>query len=516
MKTALRIFALILSCLAAMSGKVLAQSSGKPHAPRTQGTLLITKIPIDDPRSVNPWGLAAAVAGANKIWFTDPAFSQVGSFTLDGVFTKFKLTDATSPSIHVAPLSIVEGRDGNAWFSAIFIDANGAPLNRDSIGKVTPAGMVSYFQLPTGNGCQGFFQLNNCAITNGPDGNLWVAESAQGKVAKVTLSGQVTEFQVRPPDSFGGLMGFVLAADGNFYAPDYNGSSIWKISPQGNATELKIPVLFPQPWGVTSGSDGNVWFTTRNGSVNSIGKLAPTGQLTLYPIPTPRALANQITTGPDGALWFTETGTSKIGQLVPSSGAITEFAVPNGENPENIISVGSQIVFNSTAGLTSTDFDLYRAIVAVPATPRLTVTKSTLYGEEFRAGDSVFFQIVVENTSDVDAAPGITVTDQAPQDTQISFARGYIVVAGDASCTNTKTSLSCSLNRILPAHQKMYVDMTVTTTKKGLISNTARVDGGGDPTNPKNSNTAESTEIDNRLVGPGALPIQASLSGRPR
>src|SRR5438445_7244317 len=172
MKTALRLVALILSWPACLAG-----------------VLTITPIPIPSPRDVNPSGLAAAVAEANKIWFTDPVFSQVGYFTLDGAFTKFKLTDATSPSNRVVPLSIVEGQDGNAYFSGVVFSGAGALLNRDFIGKATLAGVVTLYPLPTGNGCQGFFLLNDCPMTNGPGGNLWVAESAQGKLGKITLDG---------------------------------------------------------------------------------------------------------------------------------------------------------------------------------------------------------------------------------------------------------------------------------------------------------------------------------------
>ena len=55
-----------------------------------------------------------------------------------------------------APLAIVSGPDGNLWFTN---------YTNDSIGRITPAGVVSNF---TGAGIS--FPRG---IVAGPDGNLW-------------------------------------------------------------------------------------------------------------------------------------------------------------------------------------------------------------------------------------------------------------------------------------------------------------------------------------------------------
>ncbi len=77
------------------------------------------------------------------------------------------------------------------------------------------------------------------------------------------------------------------------------------------------------PNGITSGPDGNLWFT--EGNRNQIGKLTPLGSFTFYDFPTTlRVQPTGITVGPDGALWFAEFDGNKIGRI-DTSGNITEF-----------------------------------------------------------------------------------------------------------------------------------------------------------------------------------------------
>src|SRR5512135_2025924 len=53
----------------------------------------------------------------------------------------------------------------------------------------------------------------------------------------------------------------------------------------------------------------------------------PSSPVTEFSLPTPNSRPYGITTGPDGNLWFTEFGSDKIGRITPS-GAVSEFALP--------------------------------------------------------------------------------------------------------------------------------------------------------------------------------------------
>ncbi|MET0476001.1 MAG: hypothetical protein ABW001_15325 [Mycobacterium sp.] len=101
-------------------------------------------------------------------------------------------------------------------------------------------------------------------------------------------------------------------------------------------TEYTLPVDGSSPFGITTGSDGALWFTERGadavGSVDTDGSFsAPTS---LAPASDPTA----ITAGPDGALWFTEQGAGLIGRVDPADGSLTEFGLPtDGAGPAGIV-----------------------------------------------------------------------------------------------------------------------------------------------------------------------------------
>jgi streptogramin lyase len=75
------------------------------------------------------------------------------------------------------------------------------------------------------------------------------------------------------------------------------------------------------PAGITTGPDGNMWFT--NSATDTIGRITATGTVDSFTgagIDGP----NDVTTGPDGNLWFTNYANSTIGRITPS-GSVTNF-----------------------------------------------------------------------------------------------------------------------------------------------------------------------------------------------
>src|SRR5438270_7258815 len=65
------------------------------------------------------------------------------------------------------------------------------------------------------------------------------------------------------------------------------------------------------PNGITTGPDGDLWFT--EDLLSEIGRITPSGTITNFPIPSDFTGNLGITTGPDGNLWFTSYSESKIG-----------------------------------------------------------------------------------------------------------------------------------------------------------------------------------------------------------
>ena len=105
-------------------------------------------------------------------------------------------------------------------------------------------------------------------LTQGPDGNIWVAE---GNIAKITPAGQVTEFS--PPEISGAT-------------------------------------------GITTGPDGNLW-VTQNGGVAKFSPANPNGAVKFAIAAISNA--NKLTTGPDGNLW-TASG-NKVIKIPPANPA---------------------------------------------------------------------------------------------------------------------------------------------------------------------------------------------------
>jgi streptogramin lyase len=98
----------------------------------------------------------------------------------------------------------------------------------------------------------------------------------------------------------------------------------------GDITEQRVPGVAPGGLNrVTTGPDGNIWFT--DGGNNQIGRMTPAGVFTGFNLPIAGSGPIDITTGPDGALWFTEFE-GRIGRIT-TSGAITEFALPAPPQP---------------------------------------------------------------------------------------------------------------------------------------------------------------------------------------
>jgi streptogramin lyase len=82
--------------------------------------------------------------------------------------------------------------------------------------------------------------------------------------------------------------------------------------PAGIVTEFSLPTGGSFPAEITTGPDGNLWFTecffflSANGCPNSkIGRITPQGQITEFPL-APQSFPDNITAGPDGKVWFTE------------------------------------------------------------------------------------------------------------------------------------------------------------------------------------------------------------------
>ena len=121
--------------------------------------------------------------------------------------------------------------------------------------------------------------------------------------------------------------------DGNLWFTDESTSKLGRLTTAGAVTEYSLP-SGSVPKGITSGSDGKLWFVDEG--TDKIGKATTAGAVTEYSLPAGSKPA-RITLGSDGNLWFTDAGTSKVGKIT-TAGAITEYSLPVGAEPNGITS----------------------------------------------------------------------------------------------------------------------------------------------------------------------------------
>ena len=85
-----------------------------------------------------------------------------------------------------------------------------------------------------------------------------------------------------------------------------------------NVRRWALPAGVTQPRQLDLDAQGNVWVVTGSGH---LVRLEPaTNMVTPYLIPTP--LSNPTGIGPDGTIGFTETGTNKVGMLIPDGAQV--------------------------------------------------------------------------------------------------------------------------------------------------------------------------------------------------
>ena len=191
-----------------------------------------------------------------------------------------------TPAGAAGPPSVVNmaiGGDGNLWFTmSPPTDANGNPIvnGKENIGRMTPAGVISQFPVPTA--FAGTPNSNTTAgtyITAGSDGNVWFLETSAGKIGRITPAGVIAEFAL---PTRGSLYGIAAGADGNLWVKDYTGK-IYRVTTGGALTSFTIPTAnLSSDVELVLAPDGALWFPEDN----QLGRVTTTGTITEFTIPT--------------------------------------------------------------------------------------------------------------------------------------------------------------------------------------------------------------------------------------
>lgn len=197
---------------------------------------------------------------------------------------------------------------------------------------------------------------NNLAlVTVGSDGNLFVG--GVGQILKVTQSGSFTTYTIpAAANTVSGptVRGITTGPDGNIWFTVFTEfierqglttatvkeGKVFKMTTSGRFTEYAVPNgASTWPEAITVGPDGYLWFTEPFAGM--VAKMTTSGVLTEYAMPagaydTPTARPLAITAGSDGKLWFTEPRRKMVANMT-TSGQFAEFRLPGaGYEPTGI------------------------------------------------------------------------------------------------------------------------------------------------------------------------------------
>jgi len=266
-------------------GNVWFGESNAPKVGKITPQGAITEFSL--PSSLGATGVGDIISGPNdNLWFDVANSNGTGEIvemtTAGTIVLEFSLANASEAN------SLAKGSDGNIWF---------ADYSSGVIGRMTPAGQVTYFQAPFGI----------AESTTGSDGNVWFDATSQNAIGRITPTGDITIFSNLSPSSGRGL---TAGPNGNLWWTTSD-----EIVEMNTAGQVVGTFQDPNdPYELAPGPDGNLYFGER--FANNIGMITPQGSITEIPIPTPPGEVGDITKGPDGNMWFTEYGANQIGEVV--------------------------------------------------------------------------------------------------------------------------------------------------------------------------------------------------------
>ena len=327
----------------------------------------------------NPYSVAADAGG--NVFVADRNNHRIRKITSAGVVTTFAGSGSEGG---------VDGPGTTAQFSqpeGVAVDGSGNVFVGDTRGqkirKITPAGVVSTLAgseisgALDGSGTAASF-VSPKGVAVSASGNVFVADSSNDKIRKISSAGVVTTFAglnraldgTGPAAGFNRPKGVAVDASGNvFVADSYNGR-IRKITSEGVVATFAGPgssgnlngtgtaASFNQPSGLAVDSSGNVFVADTWNSL--IRKITPAGVVTTFAgsgsqggvngtgIAASFRIPEDVAVDASGNVFVADTQNHQIRKITPA-GVVTTFA--GSATSGNADGTGTAAGFNYPSGV---------------------------------------------------------------------------------------------------------------------------------------------------------------------
>lgn len=229
--------------------------------------------PNEDKRiSVNtaPHGIGLD-ADAETIWFTGKRTSTVGKISPEGVVSHFELGTLAS-----LPIFLSAGKESGMW---------GTELLGNCILNVSPSGKVKEYPIQTSGS-------RPIAIIKDPIENcMWFTQEAGIKIGKIDANGKISEYPVPAVQENDILASLCFDDEMNLWVQVY------------------VDMNRPKP-------EGNDYIVKFDKSIREMCGVAVTGvPYTTHIVPSRQVMMHRIRNDKEGNLWFTEMMVDKLGKI---------------------------------------------------------------------------------------------------------------------------------------------------------------------------------------------------------
>lgn len=255
----------------------------------------IEEFPLPTANS-GPHGLVSDAQG--NIWYTGNFAALVGKLDpKTGKVTEYKMPDERARDPHTP----IFDRRGTLWFTV---------QGGNFVGKLDPAsGQVTLKEAPTPKSRPYGIVISSKGL---PVFDLFNTNKI-GTIDPATM--QIREY-VLPEGARPRRI--AIMPDDTVYYTDYARGHLGRLNlATGKVEEFKSPGgPSSQPYGITTTSDGAVWYSESGVQPNTIVRFDPkVGSFQTWPIPSGGGVVRHMVTAPNGDIWIACSGVDKIGRV---------------------------------------------------------------------------------------------------------------------------------------------------------------------------------------------------------